>query len=161
MAAAGIIGTAVGVILLIVVAYVVVGATLTAAETVTNAQKDVTLQNQMRIGTAFTISDEIHNSSVIYSNVTNTGTEIIRDFKHMDILVYDKTVSNDYQICNYNSTVSGTQCTWEISEHYQDYIHPTELDPGEKYQFRIHTRGTSPEWFQITAGNGVYASAFV
>ena len=59
MAAAGIIGTAVGVILLIVVAYVVVGATLTAAETMSNAQKDVTLQNQMRIGTAFTITDEM------------------------------------------------------------------------------------------------------
>jgi flagellar protein FlaF len=160
MAAAGIIGTAVGLILLIVVAYVVVGATLTAAETMSNAQKDVTLQNQMRIGTAFTISDQIHNSSIIYVNVTNTGTEIIRDFNHMDILVYDG-LSKDYQICIYNTTISGTQCTWEISEHYQDYIHPTELDPGEKFQFRINTQGTSPEWFQITSGNGVYASAFV
>jgi flagellar protein FlaF len=160
MAAAGIIGTAVGLILLIVVAYVVVGATLTAAETMANAQKDVTLQNQMRIGTAFTISDQIHNSSIIYVNVTNTGTEIIRDFNHMDILVYDG-LSKDYQICIYNTTISGTQCTWEISEHYQDYIHPTELDPGEKFQFRINTQGTSPEWFQITSGNGVYASAFV
>jgi len=160
MAAAGIIGTAVGVILLIVVAYVVVSATLTAAETVSNAQKDVTLQNQMRIGTAFTITDEMHNSSVIYTNITNTGTEIIRDFNHMDILVYDG-ISDDYQVCNYNTTISGTQCTWEISEHYQDYIHPSELDPGEKYRFKINTGGSSPEWFQITAGNGVYASAFV
>jgi flagellar protein FlaF len=160
MAAAGIIGTAVGIILLIVVAYVVVGATLTAAETVSNAQKDVTLQNQMRIGTAFTISDQIHNSSIIYSNVTNTGTEIIRDFNHMDILVYDK-VSDDYQVCIYHDIDTGTPGTWYISEHYQDYIHPSELDPGEKYQFRINTIGTSPEWFQITSGNGVYASAFV
>jgi archaeal flagellar protein FlaF len=160
MAAAGIIGTAVGVILLIVVAYVVIGATLTATETMSNAQKDVTLQNQMRIGTAFTITDEIHNSSIIYANVTNTGNEIIRDFNHMDILVYD-TISNDYQVCIYNTIESGTQCTWEISEHYQDYIHPSELDPGEKYRFRIRTMGTSPNWFQITSGNGVYASAFV
>jgi len=160
MAAAGIIGTAVGVILLIVVAYVVVGATLTAAETVTNAQKDVTMQNQMRIGTAFTITDQIYNNSIIYSNVTNTGTEIIRDFNHMDILLYNNE-SDTYQNCIYNTTISGTQCTWEISEHYQDYIHPSELDPGEKYQFRVNTRGFSPDWFQITSGNGVYASAFV
>ena len=111
MAAAGIIGTAVGVILLIVVAYVVVGATLTAAETMSNAQKDVTLQNQMRIGTAFTISDQIYNNSIIYTNVTNTGTEIIRDFNHMDILVYNNE-SNDYSICIYNNTDSGAQCTW-------------------------------------------------
>ena len=160
MAAAGIIGTAVGVILLIVVAYVVVGATLTAAETVTNAQKDVTLQNQMRIGTAFTITDQIYNNSIIYSNVTNTGTEIIRDFNHMDILLYNNE-SDTYQNCIYNTTISGTQCTWEISEHYQDYIHPSELDPGEKYRIRVNTRGFSPDWFQITSGNGVYASAFV
>jgi flagellar protein FlaF len=157
MAAAGIIGTAVGLILLIVVAYVVVGATLTAAETVTNAQKDVTLQNQMRIGTAFTITDQLYNNSVIYANVTNTGTEIIRDFNHMDILLYSNE-SDVYQICIYDTSY---QCTWEISERYQDFIHPSELDPGEKYQFRISTGGFSPDWFQITSGNGVYASAFV
>jgi flagellar protein FlaF len=160
MAAAGIIGTAVGVILLIVVAYIVVGATLTAAETMSNAQKDVTLQNQMRIGTAFTISDQIHNSSIIYTNVTNTGTEIIRDFNHMDILVYDNE-SGDYRVCIYDKTDSNTPGSWYISNYYQDYIHPSELDPGEKFQFRINSQGTSPEWFQITSGNGVYASAFV
>jgi flagellar protein FlaF len=160
MAAAGIIGTAVGLILLIVVAYVVVGATLTAAETVTNAQKDVTLQNQMRIGTAFTISDQIHNSSIIYANVTNTGAEIIRDFNHMDILVYDNE-SVDYRVCTYDKTGGAPPGSWYISNYYQDYIHPSELDPGEKFQFRINTQGTSPEWFQITSGNGVYASAFV
>jgi len=160
MAAAGIIGTAVGVILLIVVAYVVVGATLTAAETMSNAQKDVTLQNQMRIGTAFTITDEIHNSSIIYANVTNTGSEIIRDFNHMDILVYDNE-SGDYHVCTYDTTGGGSPGTWYISNYYLDYIHPSELDPGEKFQFRINTQSASPEWFQITSGNGVYASAFV
>jgi len=160
MAAAGIIGTAVGVILLIVVAYVVVGATLTAAETMSNAQKDVTLLNQMRIGTAFTISDEIHNSSIIYANVTNTGTEIIRDFNHMDILVFDNE-SGDYRVCTYDKTGGGSPGSWYISNYYQDFIHTSELDPDEKFQFRINTQGTSPEWFQITSDNGVYASAFV
>ena len=57
MAVAGIIAAAVGVMLLIVVGYVVVGATITTAETVTNAQKDVTLQNEMRLGTAIVITD--------------------------------------------------------------------------------------------------------
>ena len=57
MAVAGIIAAAVGVMLLIVVGYVVVSATITTAETVTSAQKDVTLQNEMRLGTAFTITD--------------------------------------------------------------------------------------------------------
>jgi flagellar protein FlaF len=158
MAVAGIIAAAVGVMLLIVVAYVVVGATLTTAETVSNAQKDLTLQNEMRIRTAFTITDPQNSSSIISSNISNIGTEIISDFNHMDVIVYDSG-SNDYQVCTYDS--SGTPGTWYITNHYQDFIHPYELDPGEKYQIRVTTQGSSPKWFQITAGNGVYASAFV
>ena len=158
MAVAGIIAAAVGVMLLIVVGYVVVGATITTAETVTNAQKDVTLQNEMRLGTAIVITDPQQSSSNITSNVTNSGTEIISDFRHMDVLVYD-TGSNEYQVCTYDA--SGSPGTWDITNRYQDFIHPSELDPGEKYQIRIATSGSSPSWFQITTGNGVYASAYV
>jgi archaeal flagellar protein FlaF len=158
VAVAGIIAAAVGVMLLIVVGYVVVGATITTAETVTNAQKDVTLQNEMRLGTAIVITDPIKSSSNITSNVTNTGTEIISDFRHMDVIVYD-TGSNDYQVCTYNS--GGNPGTWDIANRYQDFIHPSELDPGEKYQIRVATGGSSPYWFQITTSNGVYASAYV
>ena len=103
MAVAGIIAAAVGVMLLIVVGYVVVGATITTAETVTNAQKDVTLQNEMRLGTAIVITDPQQSSSNITSNVTNTGTEIISDFRHMDVIVYD-TGSNEYQVCTYDAS---------------------------------------------------------
>jgi archaeal flagellar protein FlaF len=159
MAVAGIIAAAVGVMLLIVVGYVVVGATITTAETVTSAQKDVTLQNEVRLGTAIVITDQKNNSSIITSNISNTGTEIISDFNHMDVLVYD-TGSNEYQICTYNAS-SSAPGTWVVSNHYQDFIHPTELDPGEKYQIRVATGGSSPYWFQITTSNGVYASAYV
>ena len=160
MAVAGIIAAAFGVILLIVVAYLVVGATLTAAETVTNAQKDVTLQNEMRLGTAISITDPTNNSSVITSNITNTGTEIISDFNHMDVIVFD-TGSNDYQVCTYDAAGGGTPGTWDIRNRYQDFIHPFELDPGEQYKIRVVTMGSSPAWFQITTSNGVYASAYV
>jgi archaeal flagellar protein FlaF len=158
MAVAGIIAAAVGVMLLIVVGYVVVGATITTAETVTNAQKDVTLQNEMRLGTAIVISDPLKSSSNITSNVTNTGTEIISDFRHMDVIVYD-TGSNEYQVCTYET--SGSPGTWDITNRYQDFIHPSELDPGETYQIRVATTGSLPSWFQITTSNGVYASAYV
>jgi flagellar protein FlaF len=158
MAVAGIIAAAVGVMLLIVVGYVVVGATITTAETVTNAQKDVTLQNEMRLGTAILISDPLKSSSNITSNVTNTGTEIISDFRHMDVIVYD-TGSNEYQVCTYET--SGSPGTWDITNRYQDFIHPSELDPGETYQIRVATTGSLPSWFQITTSNGVYASAYV
>jgi archaeal flagellar protein FlaF len=158
VAVAGIIAAAVGVMLLIVVGYVVVGATITTAETVTSAQKDVTLQNEMRLGTAIVITDAENNSSIIRSNISNTGTEIISDFRHMDVIVYDSG-TNDYHVCTYDA--SGNPGTWDITNHYQDFIHPSELDPGEKYQIRVATRGSSPYWFQITTSNGVYASVYV
>ena len=160
MAVAGIIAAAFGVILLIIVSYLVVGATISAAETVTTAQKDVTLQNEMRLGTAFVITDPTNNSSVITSNISNTGTEIIGDFNHMDILVFDSG-SNDYQVCTYNAAGIGIPGSWDIRNRYQDFIHPFELDPGEQYQIRVVTLGSSPAWFQITTSNGVYASAYV
>jgi flagellar protein FlaF len=160
MAVAGIIAAAVGVMLLIVVGYVVVSATITTAETVTSAQKDVTLQNEMRLGTAFTITDPQNSSSIITSNISNTGTEIISDFRHMDVIVYDSG-TKDYHVCTYDASASGNPGTWDITNHYQDFIHPSELDPGEKYQIRVATRGSSPYWFQITSGIGVYASAYV
>ncbi len=160
MAVAGIIAAAVGVMLLIVVGYVVVSAAITTAETVTSAQKDVTLQNEMRLGTAFAITDPQNSSSIITSNISNTGTEIISDFRHMDVIVYDSG-TNDYHVCTYDASGSGTPGTWDITNRYQDFIHPFELDPGEKYQIRVATRGSSPYWFQITSGKGVYASAYV
>jgi len=160
MAVSEIIGAAVGVLLLVIVAYVVVGSTLFAAETVTSAQKDLTLQQEARIRSSFSITNPVNSSTIIYANITNTGTEIISDFKHMDVLVYD-TISGDYRICTFDATGGGTAGRWDIADRYSDFIHPYALDPGEKFQIRITTEGTSPKWFQITTANGVSASAYV
>ena len=52
--------------------------------------------------------------------------------------------------------------TWYISNYYQDYIHPSELDPGEKYQIQDkHQRYLLRTGSRLLQGNGVYASAFV
>jgi archaeal flagellar protein FlaF len=159
MAVSEIIGAAVGVILLMIVAYVVVGSTLFAAETVTAAQKDLTLLQESRMRTAFSITDQKNESTMIIANITNTGTEIIGDFKHMDVLVYDKD-SGTYEVCTYTpGAVTGGH--WGINPNPEEFIHKMELDPGEKYQIWIQPSGTSPKWFQITTANGVYASAFV
>jgi archaeal flagellar protein FlaF len=159
MAVSEIIGAAVGVLLLIIVAYVVVGSTLFAAETVTAAQKDLTLQQEARIRTSFSITDQVNSSGMIITNITNTGTETIGDFKHMDVIVYDNEL-NDYRIYPY-SVDAVTPSRWGITAQYSTFIHPYMLDPGEKFQIRINTEGNSPKWFQITTANGIYASAFV
>lgn len=161
MAVSEIIGAAVGVILLVIVAYVVVGSTLFAAETVTTAQKDLTFQQEARMRTAISISDQKNESTMIVANITNSGSEIIGDFKHMDVIVYDKD-SGLYDICTFTGDAV-TAGHWGISQYYNDFIHPHELDPGEKYQIWIQPPAsfTTPKWFQITTANGVAASAFV
>jgi flagellar protein FlaF len=165
MAAAEIIGAAIGVLLLMVVAYVVVSSTLTAAETVATAQKDLTLQNEARLSTSISL-----NRSEIFSNittfvlnfsVTNTGNEIISDFDHTDIYTWDGVLSDDYQKYTYEKSSTGTPPTgtrgnWSMTiEH--DVIHPNQLDPGEKMWVTVNYIGTRPTWFQVTTSNGVYA----
>jgi archaeal flagellar protein FlaF len=163
MAAAEIIGAAVGVMLLVIVAYVVVGSTLYAAETVANTQKDLTIQQETRMRTAFEISDAYNTteeSYIIKTNISNTGTEIISDFKHMDVIVYDKQLAEHYHICTYDA-VDISRGHWHFIPPSDEFIHPNELDPGESYQIQIFSEGDEPKWFQITTGNGVSASAFI
>lgn len=162
MAVSELIGAAVGVILLVIVAYVVVGSILFAADTMANTQKDLTAQQESRIRTAFSLTDQFNStdqSYIIYANITNTGTEIISDFKHMDVIVYDKE-SGGYEVCIYDEA-GGTQGTWNIDTTYSEFIHPNELDPGERYRIRVVSKGNQPKWMQVTTANGVYASGFL
>ena len=160
MAVADLIGAAVGVLLLVIVAYVLVGSTLSIAETVTNAQKAAALQEQTQIRTDFSIINATtENGSYINCTISNTGSEIISDFKHMDVIVYDSG-TGDYQLYPYSS-IPGISGTWTITEKGDDIIHPSELDPGEEYRIEVYTEGPSPCWFQITTANGIYASKFL
>jgi len=158
MAVAELIGAAIGVMLLVMVAYLLVGSTISTSELMVNAQKDVTLQQESRMHTLFTLSEPQKTSSFISTNITNTGTEIMGDLKHMDVLVYDSV--SGYQLYTY-SMGSSTPGTWSIANQYNEFLHPYELDPGETYRIQVNLLGTSPEWFQVTTANGVYASALL
>ena len=165
MAVAEIIGAAVGILLLIIVAYIVVGSTLAAAETVSNAQKDLTLQHESRLQTSFVITDKDKNGPVINISVTNTGTEIIRDFSHMVIFTYSTGDIRGYHNLNFDRMTCGVEGTWCIPSDLgivPDIIHPNQLDPGEKmWIMATSPSGTSPDWCQVTTGNGVYATAYL
>jgi len=158
MAAAEIIGAAIGVLLLMVVAYVVVGATLTAAETVSTAQKDLTLQNEARLRTSISINrSEISNTtSALDFSVTNNGNEIISDFEHTDIYTWDGN-NQGYQNYTYDKYQTGTSGNWSVKSIENDLIHPNQLDPGEKMWITVNYIGARPTWFQVTTSNGVYA----
>jgi len=159
MAFADLIGAAIGVMLLVIVAYLLVGSTISTAEIVTNAQKAAALQDQVQLRTGFTISDVNVDQSTINCTVKNTGSEIISDFTHVDFIVFDRNTSAGYITYTYNSGISPG--TWTIIDKGGEVIHLSELDPGESYKFQVTTLGTDPTWFQITTGNGVYESILI
>jgi flagellar protein FlaF len=162
MAGADLIGAAVGVLLLVLVAYIVVGSTISTAEIVTDSQRAAALQEQTQARTDFAIFEtNKEDDSGFNCTINNTGKEIISDFRHMDVIVYDNN-SKDYQLYPYSTSKSPG--TWTIIplDAGTDVIHPSELDPGESYTIEVMTSsGISPYWFQITTGNGVYASKFL
>ena len=160
MAVAGIIAAAIGVALLIIVAYVIVGGTLSAGETIANAQKDVSQFTEARMGTSITLNkSEIRTTGQgLNFSVTNTGNEVIGDFTHMDILLQTGAESGGSQYLTYNGNMCGVEGTWCIyGEIVPDTIHPRQLDPGEKMWVWATFAGGSPVWFQVTTGNGINA----
>lgn len=143
-----------------IVAYVVVSGTLTSAETVATAQKDVTLQNEARLRTSISLNtSEISNTttSILDFSVINSGNEIISDFEHTDIYTWDGDSSVGYKNYTYDKYKTGTPGNWSITLIENDFIHPEQLDPGEKMWVTVNYIGTKPIWFQITTSNGVYA----
>ena len=158
MAVAEIIGAAVGVLLLVIVAYLIVGGTLSVAETVATAQKDVTIQNEARMRTSMDLdkSEIVITGSGLNFSVVNTGDEIISDFDHIDLYTTD-SAGMAYQRYTYNVTKKGTAGTWSLLRIDADYIHPGQIDPGEKAWFWATFSGSSPAWVQVTTANGVYA----
>ena len=162
MAVAELIGAAIGVLLLVTVAYLLVGGTLTTAETVVTAQKDMTLLNEARLRTSIIVSDEwIDNSSYMNFNITNTGEETVTDLPHMDVFSFDKT--NGYTHLTYKSTKSGSldPGTWQIVGFYNDNIHAKQLDPGVTMWIRANAVGEPLDNFQFTTNNGVSAYSAV
>ncbi len=160
MAVAEIVGAAIGVMMLVIVAYMLVGSVLTTAEVVTNAQKDLTLHQETRLGTGIMVNKSRFETNitgqVLNLNVTNTGNVVISDFDHMDVYSWDGT-PNGYRRYAYSPTCAGTENTWCKIIIVPDTLHPRQLDPGEKMWIAATFTGTNPVWFQVTTGNGVNA----
>ena len=156
MAVAEIIGAAIGVMMLVIVAYMLVGSVLTAAEVVSNAQKDLTLLSEARLRTSINVNKS--ETSIVGQglnfSVTNTGNEIISDFNHMDIYTWDGSATGRY---TYNKTLTGTPGYWSITRFDSDIIHPNQLDPGEKMWVWATFTGADPQWFLVSTSNGVNA----
>lgn len=131
------IGAAIGIILLIIVAYVVVGSILVTSEISISAQRDVSWQNEARLNTQMIISNKNVVTGNVSLTISNTGNEIISDFSHMYIV--SSTNCNPKPIF-YNFSTNGNQNTWNswnISRIYAGALpesqHIGMLDPGKRW----------------------------
>jgi flagellar protein FlaF len=152
------IGAAIGVLLLIIVAYVLIGSTLGGAEVVASAQRDMVHLQEIRIDTTITVTpDPISTGSTPSETLTfhieNTGTEPITDLKDMDVFIGD--ASGDLQRFYFGGVASTDNQAWTAPGNSippGNTITGTLLLPGA-WTPPLTWTGT-PSWIKVVTSNG-------
>ena len=141
MAFASIIGSAIGIILLIVTAYVLVGGVLTTTQIAMNAQSDMTAVHMKMLGTAITIdSASAGNSTPIIIHMRNTGSEPIN---LLNIIVFRQVPGTAPVIIPKGSiSISPDTKQWR---------------PTQELTMNVTYAGTYPVIVQLTTENGISA----
>ncbi|HTY14551.1 MAG TPA: flagellar protein FlaF [Methanoregulaceae archaeon] len=153
MAFASILASAVGILLLIITAYVLVGGTLTMTQTVVNAQTDMTALHVKMLGTAVQIEyTNVSAPGQLDISIMNTGTEPITDLAHMDVLLKSGGGVPVLKIKD-----SG----WVLVSISPDTVHPNQWDPGELLNMTVSFTDPSPDWVQVTTANGAFTSSYI
>jgi flagellar protein FlaF len=153
MAFASVLASAVGILLLIITAYVLVGGTLTTTETVANAQADMTALHVKMLGTSIQIENtNISAPGQLDVSILNTGSEPVADLAHLDVLLQSPG----------SAPVLKTQNSgWNLVSIAPDTVHPNQWDPGETLNITVVFSDPSPNWVQVTTANGAIASAYI
>jgi hypothetical protein len=156
MGTASLVATAIGILLLIVTAYVLAGGTLSVADAVASAERDAAAQHELRMRTAVEIVDITidTNRSAIQVDLENTGSEPIGDFEHTDMYLLQDGIPRHYPY-------GGDTGSWSISGIHPDEVHPGFLDPGETMTATVSYEGTPPTWVQVTTPSGVSDSDYL
>jgi flagellar protein FlaF len=147
MAFASIISSAIGIVLLIITAYVLVAGVLTATQVAMNAQSDMTAVHMQMFGTSLSIdSQSVENSSpnIIYLNLINSGSEPV-DLSNLNVFVKEQ---NSAPVIYQKGLITGT---WSISPDIKQWR------PTETLNMSVRYSGTYPVIVQLTTGNGVSA----
>lgn len=156
MAGADVIEAAIGITLLIIVSYVVIGSIMTTAEVVSNTQKDMTLVQEERLGTAIGIvyANYHTGTGIMDFQIKNMGNEII-NYTTLEVM---GTWGTDAPVFyKYGNGYSGT---WHCIGIDPDTIHPKYVDPNEVLNGEIYDIGlpTHPIVFGAITPNGIINS---
>jgi archaellum component FlaF (FlaF/FlaG flagellin family) len=136
MAGAVVIVSAIGILLLVLVGYVLVGNTLASGNMIASAQKDMTALREDQLNTNITVTYTSQNYGVqcpvhnLNFTIRNTGNTIIDYQKLNMVIMTTPPYSPDY----INGYATGD---WQLLGIYQDQyghgelVNPNLWDPGE------------------------------
>jgi flagellar protein FlaF len=156
MAAASLVATAFGIVIIIITAYVLAGSTLATSEVVTSAQKDMTDLQLRMLGTSIEIGEPpVNITSPLSISLSNTGNEpiLVRDFGKMDVyLFFPGTGPVLYRYS------SGASDGWWTDGSSIGALYPAQWDPGETMNIILtYSEPSPPREIQVTTPNGVSA----
>jgi len=174
MAGAIIIACAIGILLLVLVGYVLVGSTLASADSIASAQKDMALEKDEQAHTAIQLLamptnpwEVIWGGGVGYHlirfQLKNIGSEPIGDFNRTDMFITKKTdgITQRYSFNgSRNLPGSNESKTWGYTTITPDTTHPYMLDPGEtmtvEIDFLVFGNEAHPKYtVNVTTPNGI------
>ena len=155
MSAGPLIASGIGIFLLVVTAYILIGGTLTTTEVMVEAQSNLAAYQETRMRTAIMIQNTTLTSSALHVEVRNTGSEQVVDIPSIDVYILSNGLPN---YVPYNT--DGLH--WTSAGINPDEIHPGTLDPGETLNLTvIFGEGDPPAWVQVVTPNGVSSSVYV
>ncbi|MDK2891015.1 MAG: archaeal flagellar protein FlaF [Methanoculleus sp.] len=155
MSAGPLVASGVGILLLVVTAYVLIGGTLATTEVMVEAQSNLATYQEAKMRTAIAIQNTTIADGALYVEVMNTGSEPVVDIASIDVYIQSGGVPV------YIPYRDGAN-HWNRVSITPDEVHPGELDPGETLNLSVtYEEGVDPTWVQVVTGNGVSSSAYI
>ncbi|WP_214041359.1 flagellar protein FlaF [Methanoculleus sp.] len=155
MSAGPLVASGVGILLLVVTAYVLIGGTLATTEVVVEAQSNLATYQEAKMRTAIEIQNTTIADGALYIEVMNTGSEPVVEISSIDVYVQSGGVPV------YIPYQAGAN-HWDRVSITPDEVHPGELDPGETLNLSVtYEEDIDPTWVQVVTGNGVSSSAYI
>lgn len=150
MAAASLVATAFGIILILITAYILAAGIIGLATSIAEAQKEMTALSIKASGTSLRIAGSMGNDP-LNLEIRNTGSQQI-DYTSMD--VYLKSGSDIPEYFQYSKR-------WTMVSIDPDQVYPGAWDPDEYITISINTGGMNYTWVQVTTPVGVSDSAYL
>ena len=158
MAAASLIATALGIVLLLLTAYFLAGGALGAIGVVSDAQKDMTSVQVKMLGTSASVLNSKSGDSLLFFEIMNDGREPIRDMEAIDVYLNDQTIGwTRFTYSHTPGTGHWTKVKITAGDYTAEKIYTGQWDPGEILNISVTYSDIAPNYLKIVTPNGLGA----